>query len=87
MRDLQSEAVALKKKNFVSIGLVLTFYFPSFKVWNHYDQDRSGFIESDELRVRLKTATDISKFHIKTFILLRSSSHEPYFIRILNDQN
>lgn len=21
-----------------------------FKVWNHYDQDRSGFIESDELR-------------------------------------
>ena len=77
MRDLQSEAVALKKSNFVSMGLVLTFYFPFFKVWNHYDQDRSGFIESDELRVRLKTATDISKFHIKhikTFILLRSSS-------------
>ncbi|KAK2559732.1 Calretinin [Acropora cervicornis] len=22
-----------------------------FKVWNHYDQDRSGFIESDELRL------------------------------------
>ena len=74
MRDLQSEAVAIKKSNFVSIGLVLTFYFLFFKVWNHYDQDRSGFIESDELRVRLKTVTDISKFHIKTFILLRSSS-------------
>ena len=39
-------------------------------MWNHYDQDRSGFIESDELRVRLKTATDISKFHIRLLYCL-----------------
>ena len=23
------------------------------KVWNHYDQDRSGYIESDELKVKI----------------------------------
>lgn len=44
-----------RKASGYEITFCMSCYFNVFKVWTHYDVDRSGYIESDELEVWINT--------------------------------
>ena len=44
--------VILMNDHILNCFIVLCFNSLFLKVWTHYDQDQSGYIESDELKVR-----------------------------------
>jgi len=44
-----------------------------FKVWTHYDQDRSGYIESNELEVLMTNTDKLSAKYIIAPVILVTS--------------
>ena len=62
--------VILMTDHILNCFIVLCFNSLFLKVWTHYDQDQSGFIESDELKVRHAETKDETIFYL---IFLKSS--------------
>ena len=55
--------VILMNDHILNCFIVLCFNSLFLKVWTHYDQDQSGFIESDELKVQHAETKDETIFY------------------------